>query len=607
MADVFRAPLVVGRRDTPVQRPSSIFAIASLLVTTLAFAPIPVGAQSFPLQDEHGRRLSLNQDSTHGSPKTLLADAQRPVGGASHVGTPPTRPAQWLNPDTTQDSPQTLRADAQKPTFVAPGFALDTARARAWLPADTTAGQPMTLRPIPAPLTPAPDIEPLRIPWLPADSTRGTPQTLRADAQAPVGTAATFTAPDRQRWLPADTTSSIPSAVRTPAPFVPAPYLQALRVPWLPADTTLGSAQTLRPDSQAPVGDAQTFTAPDRARWLPADASASLPSTLRAFIPAPFAIAPDVEPARLPWLPSDSSRSSPKTLLADARAPVGTAQTIIQPDKLRWLTDTTQGTPAALRAIVPAPFVPAPDLEVLRRPWLAAELTQGTPETLRQDAQAPVGKAQTASAPERARWLPADTSRAAAKAIPAPFIPAPDVEPVRRPWLAPDTAAGTPKTLFADSRAPVGTAQTNFAPDRARHLEDTTAGTGVGLRTVVAPPFVPAPHLAPVAYIARPFDVVPLGVPKTLVADAQLPVRNLQHTPPDAVRPVVDTSFGQLPRLAPVVPPADVRVCIAAELLGEVDIDVQLAGRVKVSAALLGDVDIDIEFLGCDTCPPTGG
>lgn len=150
------------------------------------------------------------------------------------------------------------------------------------------------------------------------------------------------------------------------------------------------------------------------------------------------------------------------------------------------------------------------------------------------------------------------TTLATAGTIPLPLgaahLPPAQIYPQRHLLVQnADTSQGTPKALLADAQAPffvrphIGPQQPAFLPF------DTSLGQSVLLKVaVVLPPFIPPPHYAPVRYLALSPDGS-LGAPKTLFADKQLPFANLQHTPPDSIRPVWDTSQQSYGTTKPVV------------------------------------------------------
>lgn len=589
MADVFRGPLVVGRRDPPPTTASTLFLTASLLVTTLAFAPLPIGAQSFPQQLQHElHQVSLNADTTRGTPKTLLLDAQRPVGAVSTLV--PDR-LHWLPDDSTNGIPENLRV-LVAPVVVTAHF--PPAR-YPWLLADTTQAQPVTLRALPpAPFVVQLDIEPLRYPWVLPDTSRGG-QQLRPDAQAPVGSAASVVTPDQLRRL-VDTSTGTPAVLRAvtpPAPFVPPLDVEQQRYPGLPDDTSAGTPVTLRPDAQAPVGIAQTYSPPDRVRpvvdtstgvagVLRPDAQAPVgtgqtytpPDRIRAIaqvqpqsqlltllaLQAPFIPTPHVYVLRYPWLPDDTSTSTAETLRPDAQVPTGTQQTYTPPDRIRPVIDTTVGVPNALRTFIPPPpFVPAPQFAPV---WYAERPSEvvhlGIPKALIADAQAPIGANQTYTSPDRVRPV-VDTSTGTAfvlRAVLPPFVPPMHFVPV---WYAERPSEvvrlGTPKTITVE-QPPVGKVQTYTPADRIRPVTDTSTGISFGLRTFVpAAPFTPGPHYAPIWYVARPSEVVHLGTPKALIADARPPIGMVQtYMLPTLVRNVVNTSLN-VPTVLLVITP----------------------------------------------------
>jgi hypothetical protein len=444
MADLFRGPVVVNRREPPIQQ-AVLWVAGSLLLTTLAAIPsAPVGAQSFPSVVQHpSHRLGTNLDTSQSSTTALIrALPEKPVGETAPFVTVESRKLRYLGPDSSGRSPLYARADPVIP-----------------------------LGRINAPHS-APDAHAVRMPL--GDTTQDQPTTLKAAIPLP--------------------------------PFVPAPFVQAPRYPHTVVDTTQDTPSTLRVEA-LPVGVAWTYTPPDRVRSV-ADSTAGMALGLRGVIvvPPPFVPPPDMELVRYPHTVTDTSQDTPSTLRTEA-LPVG-AISSMAPDRLRPVSDTSAGTPAPLRAIVAPPFVPAPDVPVLRRPWLAPDSSAGTPKPLLGDAQRPVGAAQVASAPAGTRALPETSVGpflGLAVVLPAPFTPAPHYAPAFYPRQPADTTADTPLGLLA--QVPF-TAAPHMAPVwRPRLTADTSSGSSLGLRARSAlPPFIPAPHIPPYRYPSLPAD-----------------------------------------------------------------------------------------------------
>jgi hypothetical protein len=195
-----------------------------------------------------------------------------------------------------------------------------------------------------------------------------------------------------------------------------------------------------------------------------------------------------------------------------------------------------------------------PVLEV--RSWVGQSLLLTTLAVV--VAVLPPGAQACRSAPDAKRVLLL-THQGTAKALRAdnqlPFRVGPWFAPLageQRNWLPADTSHGTAKTLIADAQAPVGKSPA-FAPVAlVRNVVDTAHGQPVTLQAIIVPPpVVVAPHFPPQFRWQQPVDGT-RGTPKALTADAQLPVQNVQLTPPDRVRPVVDTSQSTPETLLPL-------------------------------------------------------
>lgn len=227
MANIFRGPLYVARREVAPVLQLGALAVTSLLATTLATSPLPVGAQSFPLQVEVKAGLNPNPDTSHGTPKTLIADAQLPFAVLQQTAPDRVRPVV----DASQETPLALL------TVV-----------------------------LPAPFVPVLHSAPARSLWMPADESSGSAKPLIPDKQAPFFVAPQF-GPVAKPYLPFDTTLELSSVLRAVvvAPFVPGPHYPPPRLMWLPADESSGTAKGLIPDKQLPFSNLQQ-TPPDAIR-----------------------------------------------------------------------------------------------------------------------------------------------------------------------------------------------------------------------------------------------------------------------------------------------------------------------------------------------------
>jgi hypothetical protein len=245
MADVFRGPLYVARREFPPPLSLTSIVFQTLLTTTLAVvaATLPVGKSSATVLVDDTQKLSLNASTSAGMPKTLYADKQAPVFNVQQPAVAPHRPLEWLNASTASGTPKTLTFDRQLP-FFNPAWVPPNAEPKAnWLPANTTRGQSITLQviipPMPAGLV-APHYAPQRFWWQPPDDSQGTPKTLYGDAQLPVLNAI-YNAPDLVRSVV--NTSQGTTALLLPVPVTPLPpgessWVGLQKAQWQPADTS---------------------------------------------------------------------------------------------------------------------------------------------------------------------------------------------------------------------------------------------------------------------------------------------------------------------------------------------------------------------------------
>lgn len=394
MANIFRGPDFVARREFPPVLGVTAFAASSLLATVLATSgiiPLPLSAENACCAQAIQQRPGLNADTSADLPSTLRSAVPAPPVVSSpyaiplkaqwqpsdtSFGTPkaltqdgfqsvpalqlaPIGPYNsWLPADTSSDMPSTLRTIPAAP-FV-PSLTL-SAITRLWQPADTTADMPPTLRAIAPPIVPAPGIGPSRPWWQPADASSGTAKTLTQDAQLPRFVAPQFapSSTPAAGWLNGDSTHGQPitlQAIIPPPPVVVAPHFPPPRFWWQPADTSRGADKELTQDAQAPVFAAPQFASSlaPLASWLPADTSADMPSVLRTIAP-PIVPGPTSWPLNTWWLPADASASMSPVLRSIAAPFIPTLA--IAPLNVQWvLADTTADMPPTLRA----PILPPP-------------------------------------------------------------------------------------------------------------------------------------------------------------------------------------------------------------------------------------------------------
>jgi hypothetical protein len=389
VADVFRAPFFSGRREIAPALEVRAFTVSSLLLTTLAavVVALPPGAQACDSSPQ--RAIFQPANESRGIPKTLFADAQAPVGVAWSAS---------AAPEPRRDVTDTSRSVAE------------------------------TLLPVPIPAGTNPAwITPQHWTFTPADATKGIAKTLFADAQLPVGSKWTATAPEPKRDV-TDTSR----ALSTPLlPIPPTPVPAGVNSPWVtpqewtftPADSSKGSAKTLIADAQAPVGARWTVNAPEPVRSV-TDTSRSPATPLLpvAAIPIPAGVnSPWITPQRWTFTPADSTKSAAKTLFSDAQAPVGQDWTASAPEPNRSVTDTSRAlsTPLLPVAAVPVPAgTNSPWVTPQRWTFTPADSSKGRAKVLFSDAQLPVGARWTANAPEPNR-IGTETSRG----LTTPFLP----------------------------------------------------------------------------------------------------------------------------------------------------------------------------------------
>lgn len=316
MADIFRNPLQVNRRDFPpvLACRTCAVVVGSLLTTTLAVvaAALPFqNASAFPSQshDPVARHAQV-ADTSRGTPKTLTADTLRPAQNPT-VGQVDLR--RYLS-DTSADSPVALLGVAT-----------------------------------PAPFLPLLHQAPARFTWQPADTSKGLAKPLFADSTTPNFNPAQFLV-ERVRFSP-DTSQDSPVTLLS-APLV-APLFNPIQL--APdrlrpvVDTTKGTPKPLTADAQAPVSNKPQFLV-ERTRYSQ-DTSADSPTALLlAPVPDPISNEILLAPDRLRPV-YDTSKGTPKTLTRDAQAPVfNPAPTLL--DRVRPVANTSAGTPAALLPVV---------------------------------------------------------------------------------------------------------------------------------------------------------------------------------------------------------------------------------------------------------------
>lgn len=553
MANIFRGPLVVGRRDPPIQNNATLIVGPSLLATTLAIAaaiPLPLGAAHLgpPTQGHNSApRNFVNADTSRGTPKTLIADSK-----TAQFLTPQLAPQlhgrnEFLNADTSRGTPKSLYADATTPANNRTASAPAVLR----LGADTSQDIPTALFALTAaPLVNSPasfGAHWVRRLEIRGDSSQGTPKALTIDGSAPLFNAPYLTT-DRIKPV-ADTSLSSPLALVTPVVVT--------------TSVTRGPLIVGRRDM--PVQRA-------------VDTSRSTPVTLfPGAVVAPRVNAPGytVDWAQKIALGADTSKGIPKAFLLDdvASAQMGEALPLVPfPHKQ---TDTSQGQSLALRApVVLPPFINAPQITIARRSE-SGETSRFAPKTLFADTTFPVQNAPGAAAPSPAR-IGSETTQGmplglrGIVAVPIVNLPQYGIDWAR---AVSNTSAGTPKSLTTDAQTPVlnaaqaqvdrlrvvaGTSTQSralldvaippppvvnapqSAPDRQRQSSDTTQGTPSVLRIVAIAPFVNAPQYA--VDWQRAASNTGTGTAKTLIADSIAPLFNPPHLTADRIRPVTDTT-----------------------------------------------------------------
>lgn len=370
MADQSRGPLLVGRRDVPVQRASIIFS-SSLLATTLAVAgqiPLPLGAAHVaPAQVIHpAHRNFVNPDTSQGTPKTLIADARNPQFSSLSQAAQQHPRNELLNADTSRSQPVTLRVVATPAPLVnVPSHGPDQSARR--VNGDTSRSAWAVLQPLAAapPLVNPVQVSPAKFWWQPDDTSAGTPKQLIADAVAPLANAVHFSV-DRLRPVVAAT---LPSPAPLLQPVLPSPpvvnavHLVPPKFWWQPDDTSAGTPKPATADAVAPLVNV-AFLGVDRARPV-ADTSRGMSAALA------------VPPPPAPFVATPQS----------------------QTDRTRPVVDTSKASPLALlnQALLPPPLVNLPHMVPPRFWWQPADTSAGMPKVVKPDRALPF-----ATVPQRA-------------------------------------------------------------------------------------------------------------------------------------------------------------------------------------------------------------
>lgn len=329
------------------------------------------------------------------------------------------------------------------------------------------------------------------------------------------------------------------------------------------ADTTHSTPQTLTNDPNRPVGKTVLHNAPIEFRRQVVDTTQDTPKTL--FVDAAtegpgqedYCIA---QPQRFPHLISDTTAGSPAALTSVAVVIPPTVPPVHLAPIRYWYqpVDTSQSTAKALYGDAATEGPGQEDYciaQPARFPHLGADTSHGfTPLD-------PVGKQQTASAVPLTGYVAnttAGTPQVLTALVSPPIVPAPHLAPLRAWWQPADSSQSVPKVVFADATIPFENYQ-HTAPDRLRPVTDTSQQTPAPLTQLVAAPFVPPPHFGPQRFWFQPSDTSQ-SLAKSIFADSTTPFENYQHSAPDRIRPVADTSQsspGTLTQLVapPTVPP----------------------------------------------------
>lgn len=144
-------------------------------------------------------------------------------------------------------------------------------------------------------------------------------------------------------------------------------------------------------------------------------------------------------------------------------------------------------------------------------------------------AALPIGAAALTSAPDfrPLRYTPdtsADTPLTLLTAGQAPVITAPGAAPARPVWLASDTSSGSPLALLSQVAAdPVQGFTWNSAPQLTRQLQNTTRGSP---KTLIADAQMPvgAQHTAPIPRAQAPRNWLPVSTAASMPAVNLIPI-----------------------------------------------------------------------------------
>lgn len=225
--------------------------------------------------------------------------------------------------------------------------------------------------------------------------------------------------------------------------------------------------------------------------------------------------------------------------------------------------DTTQASPRVL--VAPPPVVaeiPVGKQQTASAPqWVAyiGDTPEGTPRALLVVVQAPLVQPPSLTAPEPERTL-SDTSAGTPRTLRdvAPFVTKSSEQTldIRARRIIDDTTLGTPKALYTDAVQPPGVQSTRTAPEPERNVVDTSQRAWA--------PFIPAvppmPAGAQQTYTQpdriRPVWDESIGTPKVLYVDAVFPPGvQSTRTAPEPERNVTDTSQRSWVFLIPALPP----------------------------------------------------
>lgn len=192
----------------------------------------------------------------------------------------------------------------------------------------------------------------------------------------------------------------------------------------------------------------------------------------------------------------DTSYGMPKALFDDAQLPVGTKNTYTQPDRIRPVWDTSRGTAKALFSDSTTPFANLPSLFIPK--------LQDVHDT---------------SVGTNLPLIPV--------IVEAPFVPY-DFSNVQKPQqILADTSKGVSKVFLEEP--------------------------------VVEPPFIPAPHLAPIPFAKNNVAWIwrPEGAPDPAPAEQPIGARALEQVEPYRP-PVWAQNFTIPPDVIPVPPPTPI-------------------------------------------------